>query len=360
MDHTSDLKALRRSAGLLVTISLFVIAYFARDLILPVMVGVLIALTLSPVNRLLDRGGLPKAVSAGLLVTATAATIASVAYFAGGTIAVMVEDAPQMGRELQRKLSGVTAAVEAVQEASDEVESIGTDAGDTDAAQEVVVKQPGLLNSAVTGFASTLTTIGVALILAFFLLASGELFYIKLVQSFSTMAEKKRALSAVYDIERKVSKYLFTITVINAGLGLTIGLALWALGLQDAYIWGIAAFLLNYLPFLGGLVGMALVGVYAIVTFDSVYYALLAPLSYQALTTLEGQFLTPYLVGKRLEMNAVAVFLAVVVWAWLWGVAGALVAVPFLLVFKVICDNFEGLATVGNFLGPSPDNGGSA
>ncbi len=165
------------------------------------------------------------------------------------------------------------------------------------------------------------------------------------------MSGKKRALSAVYDIERKVSRYLLTITVINASLGAAIAITLALLGVDYAYVWGIAAFLLNFVPFVGGLVGTVLIGASAIVQFDSIYYALAAPIAYQILTGVEGQFITPTLVGRRLEMNTVAVFLTVVLWGWLWGIPGALVAVPFLVVFKVICENFEGLETIANFLG---------
>ncbi|NSX55781.1 AI-2E family transporter [Parasulfitobacter algicola] len=344
-----DLKALRRAAVLLATLAIFVIAYFARDLILPILLGFLLALTLSPLNRTLQRLGLPAAITATFLIIATSVGIVSVVYFAGGTVAAWSEDAPNIGRQLKNKLSGVNDAIEAVQDASDEVEQMTSSA--SSGPQEVVVQQPGLLNSAVTAAASTATSIVVALILALFLLASGDLFYVKLVQTFKSLSGKKRALGAVYDIERRVSGYLLTITAINACLGVTVALALWMLGLEYAYIWGIAAFLLNYLPILGGIIGTALVAAYSIITFDSLSYALIAPIAYQALTSVEAQFVTPYLIGKRMELNMVAVFLTVVLWGWLWGIAGALVAVPFLLVFKVICENFEGLETIGNFLG---------
>lgn len=351
-DQDTHLKALRQSASILSVIAIFVVIYFARDLILPVMLGFLIAMTLSPIARTSFRAGVPPGLTAGALTLATGCAIVSIIYLAGGTVAAWVEDAPNIGRELEIKLRGLSDAFEAVQEASEEVERLGKDTGgeNTGEKQQVVVEQPGLLTSAVTGFASSATTIAVALILAFFLLASGELFYTKLVQSFSSMKDKKRALSVVYGIQRRVSRYLLTITVINAVLGLAIGTTLWFLGLENAVIWGIAAFLLNYLPFIGGVIGTLLVGAHAIITFNSVAYALLAPFSYQALTTLEGQFLTPYFVGRQLELNTVSVFLAVVVWTWLWGVSGALLAVPFLLVFKAVADEFETLKPVGNFL----------
>ena len=348
-----DIKALRRSVATLTTIAVFVIAYFARDLILPVMLGFLIALTLSPINRFLQRKGLPAAASAALLILLATASIGSVIFFAGDTVRSWTEDAPSIARELKQKLSGVTEAIDAVKDASSQVEEMT--AAPVDGPQEVVVQQPGLLNSAVTVVASSATSIGVALILALFLLASGDLFYIKLVQAFPRLSEKKRALTTVYDIERRASGYLLTITVINAGLGLAVATALWLVGLEYAYIWGIAAFLLNYLPILGGVIGTLLVAAHAIIYFDSLSYAFLAPIAYQALTTIEAQFVTPYLVGKRLELNIVAVFLTVVLWAWLWGVAGALVAVPFLLVFKVICDKIESLNVVGSFLGAAQE-----
>lgn len=344
-----DIRALRRSAATLTTIAIFVIAYFARDLILPVMLGSLLALTLSPINRFLQKRGLPAAISATFLILAATASITAVVFFAGDTVRAWTDDAPRIAQELRYKLSGVQETIDAVKDASSQVEEMT--AASEGAPQAVVVQQPGLLNSAMTVAASSATSIGVALILALFLLASGDLFYIKLVQAFPTLSGKKHALTMVYDIERRVSGYLLTITLINAGLGVVVGTVLWVIGLEYAYVWGIVAFLLNYLPILGGLIGTVLVGVHAIIYFDSLSYALLAPVLYQMMTSFEAQFITPYLVGKRLELNIVAVFLTVVLWAWLWGVAGALVAVPFLLVFKVVCDRIERLNVIGNFLG---------
>ncbi|MEL7253968.1 MAG: AI-2E family transporter [Pseudomonadota bacterium] len=345
-------KSIRRSALVLAIVAVFTVIYFARALVLPIMLGFLIALTLSPINRAMMRRSVPSGLSATLLIACTTAVVVGVGTFAGGTLATWFEEAPRIGQQLEIKLRGVTDAVATVQEVSEQVENIGSNKDSTAPGdQEVVVDRPGLFTTAITGFASTATTIGVALVLAFFLLASGQLFYAKLVESFTSLQEKKRALSVVYAVENHVSRYLLAITMINAGLGLCIGTALHLIGLENAYIWGVAAFLLNYLPFIGGLIGTALVGAYAIMAFDSLGYALLAPLAYQTLTTLEGQFVTPALVGRSLEMNAVAVFLTLVVWTWLWGVPGALVAVPILVVFKAICDKFDHLQPIGNFLG---------
>lgn len=328
-------------------ISIFATAYFARDLILPVVLGFLLALTLSPVARLLFRLGVPHGISAFGLVGATALVILLIIGGSASTVAVWSDELPQMGVEIRDKLRTMSDAVEEVREATEEVEKLSEGA---DTAPEVVVKQPGLFDSAFSTLTRVGGTIAVTLVLAFFLLSSGELFYRKLVQVFPTMGGKKRALATVYDIEKRVSRYLLTIAVINASLGFCLFLYLMALGMPKAYVWGIAAALLNFLPYIGGFVGTFLVGAFAIVTFDSLGYALLAPLGYLFLTSVEGQFLTPWLVGRRLAMNTVAVFLTVVLWGWLWGIPGALIAVPFLVVFKVICENFEPLKTVGIFL----------
>ncbi len=349
-----DIKALRRSVGILTVLAVFVVVYFARDLILPVLLGVLLALTLSPINRWMQKKGLPAGLSATLLITITAAVIVAIVYFAGETARSWTDDVPGIMRELKQKLSGISKTIETVKAASEQVKDVAV--APASASQAVVIQPPGLLNSAVTVVASTATSIGVALILALFLLSSGNLFYGKLVQTFPTLREKKRALATVYGIERRVSGYLLTITVINIGLGIFVALALWFLGLEYAYVWGVAAFLLNFLPILGGLIGTVLVAIHAVLFFDTLSYALMAPIAYQALTSIEAQFVTPYLIGKRMELNVVAVFLTVVLWGWLWGIAGALVAVPFLLVFKVVCDNFEGLHVVGNFLGIAEPN----
>jgi predicted PurR-regulated permease PerM len=342
-----DLTSIRRSLRFLVMIALFVTAYFAKDLILPILLGFLLALTLSPVSRGLHRLGVPHVVSAFLLVLSTSAVIFAILAGTAGTVALWSDEIPRMGNEIQQKLRGMSDAVENVRDATAEVEKIS---GEKDDPQEVVVKQPSLMDSAFDTVATVGATLAVTLVLAIFLLSSGELFYLKLVQAFPTLSGKKRALTTVYNVERRVSRYLLTITIINAFLGLCVGIYLTLLGLTNGAVWGVAAFLLNFLPYLGGFIGSVLVGAFAIVQFDNLGYALLAPLGYQILTGVEGNLITPYLVGRRLSMNTVAVFLTVVFWGWLWGLAGALVAVPFLVVFKVICENFEPLHTVGMFL----------
>ena len=347
-----ELANIRRTLIFLALLGLVIASYFSRDVLLPLILGVMVSLTLSPVVRFARRRGVPPPLTAIALIAALGAGIGIGGYAMSGPVGTWVEDAPEMGRELQIKLGGIFASVEKVQEASEQVEEIA-DGEDGAAVQRVAIEQPGLISAALSSAAAAGTTIAVAMVMALFVLASGEMFYVKLVESFPRMSEKKRALKIVYGIERAISRYLLTIAVINACLGIVIGCLMWVIGLPNPAIWGVIAFVFNFLPFIGAVAGGMLVTAYAILSFDTVGHALLAPALYLTATSIEGQLITPAILGRRLEMNTVSVFVTVVFWGWLWGIAGALMAVPFLVIVKVICDNIEGLTTFGNFLGSS-------
>lgn len=352
-DIGPDLRELQRIRSLLTVIAilgLVIACFFARDVLLPIILGLMLALTLSPVVRWARRAGVAPPITAVALILTLGAVLAAAGYGMAGPVSEWIGDAPELGAQIRDKLEGLFRSVEKVQEASNQVEEFATPTGDG-AAQTVTLEQPGLLNSAASYAATTATTIAVALVLALFVLGSGDMFYIKLVEAYPRLSEKKRALKIVYGVERAISRYLFTITLINAGLGVVIFLLLWWIGLPNAFVWGIAAFAMNFLPFIGAVTGTVLVAGYALVMLDPVGHAMLAPAAYLAATSLEGQIITPAILGRSLKLNTVSVFTTVVFWGWLWGIPGALMAVPFLVIVKVICDNVDGLRTLGNFLG---------
>jgi predicted PurR-regulated permease PerM len=236
----------------------------------------------------------------------------------------------------------------AAQDATQEVENM-TNSGD--APRTVAIEQPGLLSMAAGTLASFMSLSAAGLVLAMFLLASGNLFYEKLVAALPTFSDKRRAVKTVRDVERQISRYFLTITLINAGLGVCVFMALYAIGFDNPAMWGALAFCLNFLPFVGALIGAAGVAAYGVIASDTLLSGLLPAAVYLCLTTLEGQFLTPSILGRRLELNTVSVFLTVIIWGWLWGIPGALMAVPFLVMVKVICDNVASLSVFGSFLG---------
>jgi predicted PurR-regulated permease PerM len=323
--------------------------YFAKDFFMPVVLAFLLTLTLTPIVRFFRKRRVPSAISATLLVVGFGLGVALLGYMISGPVVSLFNDAPRIGFELRQRLADIRAPLDRVLEASKQVDGVASSA-EAPGVQHVVVEQPGILTRAANNLASLGATAAITLILALFLLASGTLFYEKIVQSFPLMSDKKRALRVVYDVEREISRYLLTVALINCGLGLVIGLGLWAIGMPDPLVWGVAAVLLNFLPYIGALTGIVTVGVISLVTFQSFGYALLAPLFYLACTVLEGQFLTPMIIGRRLELNSVSVFIALAFWTWLWGPIGSLMAVPLLVVVKVFCDHFDGLQHLGNFL----------
>ncbi len=324
--------------------------FFARDFLLPVSLAFLFALILSPIVRTLRRkAGVPEPLTAIVLVIGVVGGLGLGSYFLTGPIAQWVADAPQIANELRTKIAVVRQPVEAVAEATAQVDELT--ATDDPTVQRVVVSEPGLLSRAATGAPEVAAKIGLTLILLLFLLASGDMFYEKLVRALPTMSDKKRGLRIARTVEREVSRYLFTITLINAGLGIAVGASMWVLGMPNPVLWGVVAALLNYIPYLGALIGIALVGAVALVSFDTLSYALLPPLAYFLCNVLESQIVTPTVVGRRLEMNSVAVFLAVAFWGWLWGIVGALIAVPLLVTVKVFCDHVDSLQALGEFLG---------
>ena len=323
--------------------------YFGREFFMPVVLAFLLALTLTPMVRVLRKRGVPAYLSATLLVLLSGLGIGAASYLLSGPVVDLIANAPSIGRQVTERLSELRRPLDHLLQISQQIEHL-TEVVDEAGVQKVVVAQPGILSRAAGSLVSIGTSIAITFVLSLFLLASGTLFYEKIVQSFTSLSEKKRALRVVYDVEREISRYLFTVALINGGLGIAVGLGLWAIGLPNPFVWGVAAALLNFLPYVGALATILFVAAIALVSFESFSYAMTAPGWVIFCDIIEGQVMTPLIVGRRLEINAVAIFIAVAFWSWLWGIVGALIAVPLLVVIKVFCDHFDGLRQVGNFL----------
>lgn len=345
----NDVQTIKNLLIFVSVILAFVALYFARDMFLPIMIGLIVALTLSPVVRGFAHLGVPEPISAIVLILGAIMTLALGSFLLSGPISEILADAPAMGVELRRKLRGLAASLEDARNASEQVQDL---AKGNDNTPVVAVEQPGLLAFAAGSIANFVGLTFVGLILAMFILASGNLFYVKLLETFPNLSDKRRAIRTARDIERQISRYFLTITIINAVLGFSIGTAMYLVGLPNPVLWGVLAFMLNFLPFVGAVIGALMVAAFGILSFDTLGAGILPAAIFLSLTTIEGQIVTPNVLGRRLEMNTVSVFLTVIVWSWLWNVPGALMAVPFLVLLKVICNNLPGLSVLGNFLGP--------
>ncbi|MBZ9736306.1 MULTISPECIES: AI-2E family transporter [unclassified Mesorhizobium] len=323
--------------------------YFARAFFMPVILAFLLALTLTPIVRLLRKHGIPEVVSATLLVLLSIFVFAAAGYLLSGPVIDLINNSYSIGQQLTERLAPFKRPLERMMDLAHQLEAL-TETSQEPGLQQVAVAPSGILSTAASNILEAGTAITIVFVLSLFLLASGTLFYEKIVQSFASMTQKKRALRIVYDVEREISHYLLTVSIINVSLGTVIGLGLWGLGMPNPLVWGAMAALLNFLPYVGALMTVVIVAVIALISFDTIAYALLAPAFVVLCDIIEGQFVTPTVVGRRLEINAVAIFIAIAFWSWLWGFVGALMAVPLLVVIKVFCDHFEGLSHVGNFL----------
>ncbi|MFQ6552586.1 AI-2E family transporter [Aestuariibius insulae] len=354
----SQTKIARPAAPGWAIIGLFVLSagaaiVLARAFLMPVILAFLLSLTFSPVRRVLARRGVPDAVTALLVLLALVTALGAAVMGLSTPVQTYASDASTIAADVERKLRGLSSAVEKVAEASEEVEKIAAGSTEEDASSEaerVVVDEPSLLSQAVTSAPALLAQLVLTLALMFFLIASGDMFYEKIVQAHPRFADKKRSITIAFDIERKISRYFLTITVINAGLGVAIGVALFLLDMPNPVLFGAMAFVLNFVPFLGAIIGVIITAAIGLVTYDQAGSAVLAALVYLGLTSLEGQFITPYAVGRSLKLNPVVVFLAVAFWGWAWSVIGMVIAVPVLIALRVFSEHVPGMHGLGLFL----------
>jgi len=324
--------------------------YYARGFFLPLVLATLVTLTFAPLVRYLGRHGLPAVVSAVMLVVVLGGGLATATVFLSEPVSRMIVQAPSAINQVRERFSFLRKPFATLNEATRELNAMTDITNGIEKPRQVVVMQSGLFAWAAGTAADIGTTLGVTLILSLFLLASGDTLRAKLIRISPHLREKKRSLRVLRDIENEVSRYLLTITAINAGLGLAVGLVMAALGMPNPILWGIGAALLNFVPYLGGLIGMALAIAVASITFPTLFAAALPPLAYLGLQIIEGNFVTPTIVGRRLELNTVAILIFLALATWMWGIVGTVIAVPVLVVIKVFSHNFPNLAGLGEFL----------
>lgn len=337
--------------GLFVLASFYTL-YFARPFFLPLVLALLLNLLLSPLVSAMGRLHVPGSLAAGLVVLALVGAVAGSAYVLVEPAAEWIDRAPSSLERVEAKLRRLLEPVERVNRATQEVEKLAEVQGGEPGAPQQVQVETESLSAALLRHASEITVgFAVVLVLLYFLLASGDLFLRKLIRVLPTLEDKKRAVDIARQLQRDLSRYLATVTLINVGLGVCIGVAMYLLDMPNPMLWGVMATVLNFVPYLGAIVGILVIALVAALSFDGVGPMLLPPLVYFLLTATEGYFVTPLILGKRLTLSPVMILLSLLFWGWLWGITGAVLAVPMLAVLKILCDHLEPLRPVGEFLG---------
>lgn len=334
----------------LFVLATFYTLYFARDFILPILLAWILSSLLAPVVRALKRVRVAEPLSALLIISALLGILSLGIYRMSDPVASWIQRAPQVLTDVRAKLQNFIRPVADVQETTKQIEKMAGLGNDQQTAA-VELKKPGLSQVIFSGAKDFALSTGVMLVLLYFLLASGDLFLLKLVKVLPTMENKKVAVEIYRRIEKDVSTYLSVVTLIYIGFGCVIGIAMYLLGMPNPWLWGVMAAVLSYIPYLGALVGLTTVTLVAILTFEDVFRIVLVPLVYFTVDTIQANLIFPMALGRRLALNPVMIFIWLIFCGWIWGIIGALLAVPLLAIIKIICDQVEQLAPIGEFLG---------
>ena len=322
----------------IVMVSLGTIAflYFARPVILPVFLACVAGMTLKPVIRWLGLVHIPPSLSAAVVVLVLVSGV-SIGFFQLGRPAVTwVNAAPQHMAELRQRVQRILPRVARFSDAAAAVSSLGTEE-EQKKTTTVEVKASRVPATFLNWTGTLLAGIGETLVLLYLLLASGDLFLQKLVRVMPTLRDKKRAVEISHEIQQNISNYLFSVALINVGLGVAVSAGLYFTGVPNAAMWGMLVALLNFVPYFGPVVGIILLTAVGLLTFDTLWQAVLPPAWYLLLHVLEANLITPILLGRRFTLNPVVIFVSLIFWTWLWGIPGALLSVPILVSIKVVC-----------------------
>ena len=353
------------SLVLLATMASVFMLRWASAVFIPLVVGILFSYGLSPVVDWLERRRIPRALSAAVLVLGIVSGVGATVYSLSDDASRLIESLPVAAQKLRDSIraerGNPAGTLETVQKAATKLEQAAEETNLNPpvarGVQRVQIERPKFnvkdhLWSGTMGLLAMLGQVGMVALITFFLLASGDTFRRKLVKiAGPTLTKKRITLQALNEINDQIQRFML-VQIFTSGL---VGLATWlsftAIGLDNAAVWGIAAGVLNLVPYLGNVVitaGSALVG---FLQFGTLEMALLIAVISLLINSIEGFLLTPWLTSRASKMNTVAIFVGVLAWGWLWGAVGLLLGVPILMVIKSICDRVDDLKPVGEFLG---------
>jgi predicted PurR-regulated permease PerM len=343
------------SIGVLVLATLAVVyaLYIGKEVVLPIVLAVVLKLMLQPVmNVLCDKLRIHQAVAALFLIVCLFGVVAGVAFTISGPASGWIQKIPKVLPDLKQKLQVLQRPIDYLQEAFNEVENMATSARQPPSASTVAVKEgAGMASTLAFGTVAMLSRFLATMVVLFFLLASGDRLLRGLIEVLPRFSDKRQTVEITTQIQRHIGGYLLTITLMNAAVGIATGLAMWACGLGDPILWGSIAFLLNYVPILGPLAGVCIFLLAGIVTLEWPWLALLPAGLYLLIHIAEGETITPMLLANRLKLNPVIVIVSLFFWHALWGIPGALLAVPLLAVLKIMCDRVDALKPAAHIIG---------
>ncbi len=342
-------------ATLLTVLAVLYSLYFARAFLIPIVFAILLNFLLSPLIRVLSRFRIKPPFGAGIVVLLLITSIGGAAYELAGPAQGWAAMAPQALGRAQSKLKKIISPMQQVQRSVDQAaDSVGGPAGKS---SRVVVQSGPTLSSRLFGTTQRLATgMMEVLILLYFLLAGGDLFLQKLIKVLPHFGDKVKAVEIARATESAVSAYLTTTLLVNLMEGTVVAAVFWLLGMPNVLLWGALVACLEFVPYLGAITATAVFTMAGLSAFPDIGHALLIPGSFLLINVIQANLVTPMLLGHRLTLNPVAIFIGLAFFFWIWGVPGAFLAVPLLATFKIFCDHITSLAAIGEFLGQRDEN----
>jgi predicted PurR-regulated permease PerM len=345
--------------SLLIVGIVILLLQFMQSVLIPFVLAALLFYALDPAVDWLDRRRVPRAIGAAFMLLLVLAACGGLAYSLQNQALAVIDELPAGARKLATSLRKTPVvppdALEKVQQAADALQATDTPAPPKGVlrvqVQEEGFRASTFLWSSSVGLMSAANQVVIIVFLTYFMLLSDQLFKRKLVGMVGTLSHKKTTIAVLEDIADQIERFikiqLFTSTIVAL---VTWG-ALWAIGLRQAALWGLLAGILNSIPYYGPLLVTAGLSIVAYVQFATLTMTAAVTGVSLLITTVEGFVLTPLLLGRAASMNQVAVFVGLLFWSWVWGVWGILLAVPMMMVVKVVCDHVEPLQPVGHLLG---------
>jgi len=345
------LATIARALVVLSTLAVVAACYFGRDILATVVLALLLSLLLSPLVNVIEKLRVPRVAASALAVLLIVGCLVSGLVALAPPAQDWLSKAPSAISSVQERLAQWRGSMQKAQKATETLENLAKPAQAPTEKVLVVKDQPGILITVVSATPHVIATIAIIILLLFFCLSSGDNFLRRLVEIAPGMKEKRTVINIARDVQREISRYLLTTTVINLGLGCATAVALACWGVPNALLWGALAFVLHFAPIVGAGVTASVLAIVGFSTFDDITHALALPATFLLLAFIEGQLVTPTVIGRRLGLNPVVVFVWLLLWGALWGVIGILLAGPMLACFRIICEHTEALRPIYVLIG---------
>lgn len=320
----------------LFVIAVLVLLKVAAPLLMPIALGVFLSLMLAPVvNTLTSVFRLPRLLSITWVICAVLAAVAAAVIWLSEPALKWSKDLPSLLPKMESKLSAVKEPMAEIEKMAEQVQEL-TDLADSAPVAEVVLSTPSTMETIIAEVPYILTSAAITLFLTFFLLLCGGVLVRRIAALGTRFSHRRRIVSTVRHMQGDITRFLFTISVINFSLGAFSAAVFWLLEVPNPILWGVVVALCNFAPYVGPAIALALMTAVALLSMDTLADAALVPLAFLVITIIEGQILTPMIIGRRLNLSPLVVFLAVIVWGYIWGLVGALIAVPLVASLKLM------------------------